>query len=76
MNYDKLMAEARALNTKRDQIDRSGGFSAPSDGSMHMLLITAMLAIEAGIKLADWSVVAEGQAMLEDLENRLRPLKK
>ena len=73
MDYEKLMRKARRINAKRDKEEREVGFAAPGDGDDNSLFLrTAMSAIECGIKTDDWDCVAEGQAMLETLELRLR----
>jgi hypothetical protein len=72
MNYEKLMQEAKITNTERDQIDHSCDFASPNDCSNLMLLRTAMTAIECGIRSDDWGFVAEGQVMLQQLENRVK----
>lgn len=66
MNYLELMEKARHANKERDDID--GGFARP-DANPIILLRTAMSAIECGITLEDWNCVAEGQAMLEQLQH-------
>lgn len=72
MNYDKLMAAARKTNQERDGTDRAVGVAAPGDGPLSLYLTTAMQAIECGIMTDDWACVAEGQAMLEEIEKQLR----
>jgi hypothetical protein len=67
MNYQELMAQARKTNKERDQDERAVGFQAASDGTPDLQLRTAMSAIECGIKIEDWSCIAEAQAMLEHL---------
>jgi len=69
-NYEKLMQKARETNQERDQADKHGGFATP-DVTVNLLMRTAMGAIECGIKTEDWNNVAEGQAMLEQLANKL-----
>jgi len=72
MDYDKLMDEARKQNVEFDAIDRKSPFASPHERSPKVHLITAMAAIECGIKTDDWSCVAEGQAMLEQLDERMK----
>ncbi len=87
MDYDKLMKRARAVNRKRDVGDRKmapfhrtmnkigAQFpiepGAPSDLRIVDHIRTAMMAIECGIKTDDWNNIAEGQAMLEEVVQRL-----
>lgn len=68
MDYNKIMQKARKINAKRDAIDRKAGFGAPPDGPLDLYIRTAMGAINAGISLEDWDCIAEGQAMLEEIE--------
>lgn len=65
--YVRLMERARRTNLQRDAADRQAGFAPPPSLGVLQQLRTAMLAIECGIKTADWECVAEGQAMLEHL---------
>lgn len=67
MNYEDLMSKARSTNANRDESERKSGYPAESDLPPSMQLRTAMMAIEAGIKLEDWGCVAEAQAMLENI---------
>lgn len=71
-DYKKIMLKARKTNMERDDIDRSIGRPAPPDTTDDLFCRIAMSAIECGIKTDDWNAVAEGQAMLEMLELRLR----
>ena len=87
MNYDELMRRARAVNRKRDALDREIAPAhaelnrrgapmpiepgAPIDLPVVDHIRTAMMAIECGIKTDDWGAVAEGLAMIEDIERRL-----
>jgi hypothetical protein len=72
MDYDRLMAQARTKNRRRDASDRRLGLAAPSDATVAQHLQTAMAAIKAGIATEDWSIVAEGQALLEEVSQRIR----
>jgi hypothetical protein len=65
MNYNEVMDQARNTNKWRDQAERDAGLPAESDRHPYERIITAMMAIEAGIKTDDWSCIAEGQALLE-----------
>lgn len=71
MNYETTMRAARMINAQRDKSDRRNGFATPGDGPIIEHIHTAMMAIEAGIKSGDWSAVAEGQAMLESVVQRM-----
>lgn len=71
MDYDKLMAKARKTNSRRDQLDREAGFSAPHECDPSIHVATVMGALEAAIRSRDWNCVAEAQAMLEQLLARL-----
>lgn len=66
-DYEKLMVAARHANAEMDAVDLAAGWATPAAGGPRMLLATAMSAIEAGIRTADWACVAEGQVMLQEL---------
>ncbi len=68
-----LMRKARLTNAKRDVMERGVGFSSPVDGGKEGLLRTAMTALDAGMKMSDWTCVAEAQAMLEELHIMIHP---
>lgn len=74
----KLLAEAAKRNTQRDKIDRESGHVAPPDLNILEYLRNAMSAIGSGISSKDldsciaWECVAEGMAMLFDIESRMR----
>ena len=70
--YAELMGAARMRNATRDELDRSEGFVAPSDLPPLETVRTAMAAIEAGIRMVDWTCIAEAQAMLESVAGRDR----
>lgn len=65
MDYEKIMNQARKTNNDRDKSEKSSGFSAESDLHPYANIRTAMMAIQAGITIEDWSAIAEGQAILE-----------
>jgi hypothetical protein len=71
-NYRRLIQAARRTNAERDAQDREVGSAAPEDCSLDLHLWTAVSAITAGIQTEDWSCVAEGLAMLQDAELRVR----
>lgn len=76
MDFDKLMAKARATNASRDAAERSFGWAAPPDISPEMHLATAASAIECGIRVKDWECVAEGLAMIQDVLEAVNPARK
>lgn len=65
MDYQKLMDDARKTNLERDQGEESVGLLSERKAHPFVNIRTAMMAIETGIKVADWSCVAEAQALLE-----------
>lgn len=71
MDYEKLMTRARASNRKRDAADRRLGMAAPKDAEVGEHLQTAMAAFKAGIATEDWRIIAEGQALLEEIAQRI-----
>ena len=71
-DFDVLIRKARATNRRRDASERRSGFASPSDGPLDLTLRTVMSALEAGIRTDDWDCIAEGFAMLEDLEIAVR----
>jgi hypothetical protein len=66
MNYDELMKKARETNRQRDKMDGFNYASLPPS----VVIDTAKMAIKAGIVTDDWNAVAEGLAMLEDMQSR------
>lgn len=64
MTHAHRMALAEETNARRDQSERESGFGADSDQPTLSRLITAALAIDAGLRVEDWSCVAEGLAIL------------
>ena len=71
MDYEKLLAKARATNCERDKIDKKHGLAQTSGDHPWMCVRTAMQAIECGIRMDDWTCVAEGQAILDECLPRL-----
>lgn len=77
----KLMVKARKTNKKRSADERRNGWASP-DISINSHIRTAMCAIGCGIACiarsphseADLACVAEGLAMLEEIELLLRKL--
>ena len=70
MDYNKLMKRARDQNKRFDRLDIKAGGTPMHKQPVMVQIRTAMAAIECGIKTADWNNVAEGQAMLEEIEKR------
>lgn len=65
MDYQKLMDNARKTNLELDQGEESVGLLSERKAHPFVNIRTAMMAIEAGIKVGDWSCIAEAQALLE-----------
>lgn len=65
MDYQKLMDNARKTNLELDQEEESVGLLSERKAHPFVNIRTAMMAIEAGIKVGDWSCIAEAQALLE-----------
>lgn len=73
-DFEKVMARARRTNAERDAMDRHSGSQCPTDSPAWQLLITAMQAFEASLRMqGDMDCCAEGLVILEVLERRLRP---
>lgn len=72
MDYDKLMAQARATNAERDRIDREQGNATPLEAGPEAHIGTIAAAIEAGIRTGDWNCIAEAQAMILEVVDLLR----
>jgi len=70
LDYDALMVKAQKTNRDRDASDRTSGNGAPADHGMRALFNTAITAIEAGIKRANWDAVAEGLVMLHEVQDK------
>ncbi|MCH8877632.1 MAG: hypothetical protein IIA89_12540 [Chloroflexi bacterium] len=71
-DYDTIMEKARKTLADRDRIDLESGFDSPGETPLSSRIETAMAAIEAGIRKTDWGLVAEGQAMLEIVLDKVR----
>ncbi len=77
----KLMIKARKTNKGRDEIDHKSGFASPDISPLYHIR-TAMSAIGSGVSgmvrgaksKGDLDCIAEGLAMLEELELLLRKL--
>ena len=72
IKYSNIMQKARETNIKRDMIDRKNGFVIPKDTKLDDYVRNVMCAIQCGISTNDWNCIAEAQAMLEDIELKLR----
>jgi hypothetical protein len=66
MNSSRLKILARAAKTslERDAMVRLAGFAALSDCPPDLIVRTAILALECGLKTNDWNCVAEAADML------------
>ncbi len=71
-DYDRIMEKARKTNAERGEADKESGFANPGETPPSSHIETAMAAIEAGIRTSDWNAVAEGQAMIEAILERVR----
>jgi hypothetical protein len=71
--FAQRLKEAKAINAQRDQDERAMGLTAASDCGVWQYLRTAMTALEAGINRADLSCLMEAYAMLDDIEQQIRP---
>lgn len=72
--FAKHLARARKTNARRDQYERKSGFAAASDCEPWLIIATARMAIQAGIKVPDLPCLFEAYAMLEDVERLLTPV--
>jgi hypothetical protein len=70
--FNALMARARKTNAKRGMIERQAGFASPEAGFLDEWARTIICALHCGIKTHDHDALAEGLAMLVDLEAELR----
>lgn len=68
-DHDALMRAARLRVANMDAVDGSNVALGPID----MSLRTVMCALSCAIKSSDWSVVADAQVMLSQIELRYRP---
>lgn len=69
--FRKLIAEAEITNQRFDEMEHKAGFASPNDPikdsritSEEMLARTVLMALAAGIKMQDWTCVAEAYVML------------
>jgi hypothetical protein len=63
-DLQKMMARAAKTNLERDVMERASGLSAVSDTPQMAIVRTALCALEAGLRMQDWSCVAEATDML------------
>lgn len=63
-DFEKLMQRAHLTNLQRERDERAAGLATPTDGGAMDLMVTAMMAIEAGIRCDDWNAIAEALDML------------
>ena len=75
--YLELIAKARKTNAKRDEIERRAGFATPtgdlrSSEGISLGLRAAITALVCGIDFREWDAVAEGLAILQDVEVAIR----
>lgn len=68
----RLLAKARRTNGERDAIDRRHGLASPGDLPVAEQFRVILDALFAGLATRDWPCVAEGAAMLQDLEASAR----
>jgi hypothetical protein len=68
--FAAIMERARRTNRERD---RQAGCAVPRDGGARTYLAAAMSATECGLLVEDRDAVAEGLAMLEDLQETYLP---
>jgi hypothetical protein len=66
--FADIMERARQTNRHRDAIAKSCRSQVPRECGPAMYLAAAMEAVETGVRVTDWDSVAEGLAMLEDLQ--------
>lgn len=78
---EQLLKIARGTNTRRDKIEEDAGFASPGEGTWDLHLRTAIIAIGCGIAMVTprpkrndpgWQAIAEGLAMVQDVEKRIR----
>ncbi len=69
-----LLRRARKHNDVLDAIDRKSGHATPMDCPPDMQLRTVMDALTCGIETRSWSAVAEGLALLQNMELHIRHL--
>ena len=65
----KRLAQASRTNVERDAIERASGLATPHDNGDAALMRTAIDALQAGLKMEDWSCVAEAADMLAKQAN-------
>jgi hypothetical protein len=71
--HAEIMDRARRTNRERDRIDKLTGCQVPRDGGAGPYLAAAISAIDCGLLVHDWASVAEGLAMLHDLQATFLP---
>jgi predicted RNA-binding protein associated with RNAse of E/G family len=68
----RYVEKARKTNQQRDATERASGNAAPSDCPLDVELRTVLTALFVGLEQQNWSIIAEGIAMLQDTELKVR----
>jgi hypothetical protein len=77
MDLDKLLADARETTRRMDEMERGSDFASISDlipTNPSAVMRTAIEALKAGVSGDDWTCIAEGIVMLQDLERHVRAM--
>lgn len=77
MDIDKLLADARVQTLRMDASEREAGFASISDlipSNPSVVMRTIIAALEAGVRTDDWTCIADGIVMLQDLERHVRAM--
>jgi hypothetical protein len=70
--FKALMVKARKTNAERSMTERRAGLAPPDAGLLDEWARTIICALHCGITTEDTNALAEGLAMLVDLEAELR----
>jgi hypothetical protein len=69
-SYEKMLEAARQRNDSLTRLERDVGFAPPQHCDLSLHLRTVESALEAGVKMKDWSTVCEGIVLLQDALKR------
>lgn len=66
--FANIMEKARQTNRHRDATDKACRTLPARECGPAVYLAAATVAVECGLRVRDWDTIAEGLAMLEDLQ--------
>ena len=75
MTFEDRIKKAQAVNARYEEIERKCGYASPAQAGPEELFRCGMQAVEAGLRMEDFDMVAEGFLLLRDFRARLIAVK-